>query len=212
LSTTWTADQIVALAPGRQRGADGQGLAAPRKWVTLGAARPRWGECQGSGAQPYRTAIDLSGPAFKCTCPSRKLPCKHSLGLFLMLGRATRRLQADRTAAWGGRLVAGPSAGRSLLRRSTPAQERRAGRSSSASAAWPPAARPGSLAQGWRARRLRRCKASPRRFWEGQAARLVDAQAPVCPAVRRWPPRLLRAKVEPSGCTPDSRLYLLLQA
>src|SRR4029078_8048728 len=29
--------------------------------------------------------IDLSEPAFHCTCPSHKFPCKHGLGLFLLL-------------------------------------------------------------------------------------------------------------------------------
>jgi uncharacterized Zn finger protein len=26
-------------------------------------------------------SVDLSGPAFRCTCPSRKFPCKHGLAL-----------------------------------------------------------------------------------------------------------------------------------
>src|SRR5207302_318551 len=43
-----------------------------------------WGEHQGSAREPYRVAIDLSGPAFNCSCPSRKVPCKHALGLFLV--------------------------------------------------------------------------------------------------------------------------------
>ena len=33
---------------------------------------------------PYRTVADLAGPASKCTCPSRKFPCKHALGLMLV--------------------------------------------------------------------------------------------------------------------------------
>ena len=40
---------------------------------------------QGSAASPYQTGIDLSEPAFQCTCPSHKFPCKHGLGLFLLL-------------------------------------------------------------------------------------------------------------------------------
>lgn len=39
----------------------------------------------GSGKEPYRTQADLNGPAFQCSCPSRKFPCKHSLGLLLLL-------------------------------------------------------------------------------------------------------------------------------
>ncbi len=29
------------------------------------------GLCQGSGKNPYQTQIDLIGPAFRCSCPSR---------------------------------------------------------------------------------------------------------------------------------------------
>lgn len=35
--------------------------------------------------QPFAVAVDLQGPAFKCNCPSRKFPCKHALGLLLLL-------------------------------------------------------------------------------------------------------------------------------
>ncbi|TJV75122.1 MAG: SWIM zinc finger family protein, partial [Mesorhizobium sp.] len=40
-----------------------------------------WGECQGSGSNPYRVAFDTRDHGYKCTCPSRKFPCKHILGL-----------------------------------------------------------------------------------------------------------------------------------
>jgi hypothetical protein len=43
-----------------------------------------WGLCKGSGGKPYQTAVDVDGPAFRCTCPSRKFPCKHALGLLLL--------------------------------------------------------------------------------------------------------------------------------
>ncbi len=61
-------------------------LAARRSWALTGAADPGlvWGECLGSAAAPYRTAADLSGPAFRCSCPSRKSPCKHALALLLL--------------------------------------------------------------------------------------------------------------------------------
>lgn len=44
-------------------------------------------ECQGSGKQPYEVSIDLADsaqPTFRCSCPSRKFPCKHGLGLLLL--------------------------------------------------------------------------------------------------------------------------------
>ncbi len=57
----------------------------------------------GSGAKPYRTYIDLSGPAYRCTCPSRKFPCKHVLGLLLLWSDGTVPAAAglpDRVAEW----------------------------------------------------------------------------------------------------------------
>src|SRR3569832_652581 len=82
---TWTSDRIIALAPDASAAKSGRELANLRKWVTLGLNEQAiWGECQGSGAKQYQTLIDLSEPSFKCSCPSRKFPCKHSLGLFLL--------------------------------------------------------------------------------------------------------------------------------
>src|SRR6185312_11328290 len=40
-----------------------------------------WGLCRGSGAHSYQVCVDLTGPAYRCSCPSRKVPCKHALGL-----------------------------------------------------------------------------------------------------------------------------------
>lgn len=82
----YSADQIIALAPDAASAKAGRSLATPSKWQNVGQnERALWGECQGSGAKPYQTVIDLNEPAFKCSCPSRKFPCKHSLGLFLLV-------------------------------------------------------------------------------------------------------------------------------
>jgi hypothetical protein len=40
-----------------------------------------WGECQGSGAAPYRVCAHTGDLGYKCSCPSRKFPCKHALAL-----------------------------------------------------------------------------------------------------------------------------------
>ncbi|OAS17801.1 hypothetical protein [Paenibacillus oryzisoli] len=43
-----------------------------------------FGECKGSGKDPYRCSVDLAkegNPVFRCSCPSRQFPCKHNLGL-----------------------------------------------------------------------------------------------------------------------------------
>lgn len=81
----WTIEQILALAPDPNTAKRGQGLATNRKWLSLETdGRAVWGYCKSSGTAHYETAVDLKGPAFKCTCPSRKFPCKHAIGLLLL--------------------------------------------------------------------------------------------------------------------------------
>src|SRR5687768_17153255 len=85
-SMNYSPEQIIALAPDAASAKAGRNLATAAKWQNVGRdERALWGECQGSGAKPYQTVIDLSEPAFKCSCPSRKFPCKHALGLFLLV-------------------------------------------------------------------------------------------------------------------------------
>jgi hypothetical protein len=101
MSQTWTAEQILALAPDEASAKAGRGLAGPRKWVSTGRdARAVWGECQGSGSTPYQTQIDLSEPAFRCSCPSRKFPCKHGLGLFLLFAADPASVPEAAPPAW----------------------------------------------------------------------------------------------------------------
>jgi hypothetical protein len=81
-----TQEQVLALAPDQPAAAAAQELANPAKWPTCGVDETAvWGEAKGSGSRPYQTAVDLRNIAYKCTCPSRKLPCKHALGLLLRL-------------------------------------------------------------------------------------------------------------------------------
>ncbi|MEL6863013.1 MAG: SWIM zinc finger family protein [Bacteroidota bacterium] len=81
----WTPDQVKQLAPDTATAQKGQDLASTRYWRGLsGNQHALWGECKGSGSRYYSVQIDLHRPAFKCNCPSRKRPCKHALGLFLM--------------------------------------------------------------------------------------------------------------------------------
>ncbi|MEZ4826151.1 MAG: SWIM zinc finger family protein [Bacteroidia bacterium] len=78
-------EQILKLAPDESSKKAGQQLAVSAKWVVKCMhEKALWGECQGSGSTPYKTIIDLQNLAFKCSCPSRKFPCKHGLGLFLL--------------------------------------------------------------------------------------------------------------------------------
>ncbi|MER7614247.1 SWIM zinc finger family protein, partial [Nonomuraea wenchangensis] len=81
----WSRDQVLALAPDAASGKAAQGVASPGKWQVRGVAGVLlYGACSGSGAEPYLACVDLSGPAYRCTCPSRKFPCKHALGLLLL--------------------------------------------------------------------------------------------------------------------------------
>src|SRR5215510_15091995 len=104
----WTVDQILALAPDTQSAKAGSSLATLRKWDRLGRnSQAVWGECQGSGQKPYQTAIDLNEPAFKCSCPSRKFPCKHGLGLFLLIANQPATVSNVTTApAWAAEWLA----------------------------------------------------------------------------------------------------------
>jgi SWIM zinc finger len=82
----WDRARVLALAPDASSLRAAQPLASSRSWPATGAAEggALWGECLGSAPTPYRTAVDLSGPAYRCSCPSRKFPCKHALALLLL--------------------------------------------------------------------------------------------------------------------------------
>ncbi|MCP2354505.1 hypothetical protein HD597_001525 [Nonomuraea thailandensis] len=85
MTERWSRDQVLALAPDASSQKAAQGVAAAGKWSLRGTTgRVLYGECKGSGARPYLAAVDLSEPAYRCSCPSRKFPCKHALGLLLL--------------------------------------------------------------------------------------------------------------------------------
>lgn len=81
----WTEQQVLSFAPNANAAKRGQGLATTRKWNDLSSnGWAIWGLCQSSGKNPYKTIVDLNGPAFKCSCPSRQFPCKHGVALLLL--------------------------------------------------------------------------------------------------------------------------------
>jgi hypothetical protein len=80
-------DSVVAMAPDQSSLEAARKLLKPARWpvrATDGAGLA-WGECQGSGSAPYRIAVDIADQGYKCTCPSRKFPCKHTLALLWQL-------------------------------------------------------------------------------------------------------------------------------
>lgn len=98
----YSEQQIIDLAPDSASAKAGIGLANASKWVKL-CSNPVavWGDCQGSGQNPYQTQIDLSNLAFKCTCPSRKFPCKHGLGLLLLYAKKSELFSQEATLPTG---------------------------------------------------------------------------------------------------------------
>ncbi len=81
----WTVERVAGLAPDAASAQAGRAQAVAAKWSGTGAsAEAVWGACQGSGKKPYQTCVELAGPAYRCTCPSRKFPCKHALGVLLL--------------------------------------------------------------------------------------------------------------------------------
>lgn len=80
-----TLERIEALAPDQASLGAARKLLKPSSWPTLAEGDGLiWGECQGSGATPYRVVVSEEDAGYKCTCPSRKFPCKHSLALMWM--------------------------------------------------------------------------------------------------------------------------------
>ncbi len=197
----WTEDQVRALAP------DASSLAAARKlagrWRETGAAGSAvWGLCQGSGAKPYQTIVDLAGPAYKCSCPSRKFPCKHALSLLLSWSGgavAAQESPADFAAEWLAGRAAKAAAPPKAKATSTPSQATVEQRRARVSAGL-------TELEVWLTDQIRTGLAQTDRSfaaYESIAARMVDAQAPAVAATLRrlpaavlttehWPELLLR--------------------
>lgn len=184
---TFTTEQILALAPDASSAKSGQGLANARHWVTLGNDdKAVWGECQGSGSKPYQTQIDLSEVAFKCSCPSRKFPCKHGLGLLLLFANQSQQFKDQTQPSWVSDWLDSRS------KRAEQKAERVAKQSEEISdpqaQAKRAASREAKVAAGvrelelWLHDLIRNGLAAPQiqshKFWETPTKRMVDAQAP----------------------------------
>ncbi len=202
-SMQWQREQIVALAPDQASIKAAQGLALQRKWPTLGRdAVALWGECQGSGKTPYQTAIDLDGPAFHCSCPSRKFPCKHGLALFLLYHQSSDLFADQAQPDWVQRWLDGRAkrkqaeAAKTGATSSSPAADMPSLEAPNASAALvdPKAAARRATARTekvdrgiveltiWLKDLVRagfvEAQSRPYADWQQMAARLIDAQAP----------------------------------
>jgi len=182
-----TMEGVLALAPDDSSAKAARGLTAPAKWPALGAdERAAWGECQGSGSKPYQTQVDFNGPAFRCSCPSRKFPCKHGLALLLMRAHDPTLFKANEAPAWVNEWLAS---------RGEKAQKKEQRQAEKAAAPVDPQAAEKREAQRWAridgaaeelqrwlsdqlARGLGSLNPELLRGWHTMAARMVDAQAP----------------------------------
>ncbi|MEV7736657.1 SWIM zinc finger family protein [Streptomyces sp. NPDC088921] len=212
----WTADQVLALAPDTASRKAGSKLGAAGPWSEAGSSDEGtvWGLCKGSGSKPYQTVIDIAdaaGPAYKCSCPSRKFPCKHALGLLLLWAGGDGAVPPGPPPDWAEQWIEG---------RRQRAQEKRTADAagSAAGSGDPEAARRRAERRAVRitagATELEQRLADLLRgglagaeqagygMWEETAARMVDAQAPGLAARVRelgaipssgpgWPVRLL---------------------
>ena len=82
-----TEEQILALALNSTAVSNGKKISKSGSFVRLAHSEDDtfyFGECKGSGKSNYSVSVDFIEPlipVFRCSCPSRQFPCKHSLGL-----------------------------------------------------------------------------------------------------------------------------------
>src|SRR6187551_1921754 len=92
---------IEAAAPNSEAAKNGRGLVLKGKYVRLYQSADGsliFGHCQRSGKQPYLCSADFAvplAPVYRCTCPSRQFPCKHSLGLLYALADGKKFTASD---------------------------------------------------------------------------------------------------------------------
>jgi hypothetical protein len=189
MGSSLSREQVLDLAPDTASIKAANKLLSDGKWPLLGADdQVLWGLCQGSGTRAYQTQIDLNGLVSRCSCPSRKFPCKHSLALMLLYSQnnprfteyqnrpdwvnewlSARRMRAEKKAAKAKRTSADPQA-------VAAAAAKRAQRR------WKRIAEGVTELQRWLTDCYQRGFANldftQRQQWEDMIARSVDAQAP----------------------------------
>ena len=189
----WDLQRAAPLAPDPRAFTVGRKLASLTRWKQVATdEHSLWGEFKGSGSTPYQVQIDLlrlnAGHfSFKCTCPSRKQPCKHALGLLVLAIEAhdgiPRADAPDRVKVW---LDSVAQRARKILARqkkrdnntisdSTQGEATRQKRLSTIQSGMADLERwlRGIVHGGLGDPALRNYS-----FWEDRAARMIDAQAP----------------------------------
>ncbi|HVW33441.1 MAG TPA: SWIM zinc finger family protein [Acidimicrobiia bacterium] len=199
----WTVDDVLALAPDGASAGAARRLSLSPVWSQAGSSGSLvWGRCQGSAREPYQVTVDLIEPSFRCTCPSRKHPCKHGLALLLLWAEGDGSVaEEDRPAGFAAEWVQ-----RVAAARGAPGTAAAGGRDREVdpeAAAKRLAQRVETMSAGldeferWLFDLVRQGLASARHqpfsFWDDAAARLVDAQMPGLAERVRALPALLYA-------------------
>lgn len=226
MSNHWSQEYINTLAPDSGSLKNGRALATVSKWQTLGQKEGiLWGEIKGSGSKPYQTCIEQATPSFKCSCPSRKFPCKHGLGLAFIYAIQQDALKDSDYPDWveewlnkrqqttqrkAEKAVEKPVDEATLKKRELAQQKRLAARDDKVSTGV-------AELQVWLYDRMRQGlaqAATDYQLWQTMAKRLIDAQAPAlaqrlqyCQSIRfqstNWQEKLLQEV---------AKLHLLLSA
>lgn len=179
-----TLEQIHELAPDSSSVAAGKKLMALKNWPELGRSETAlWGKCQGS--KVYQVRVDRVNLGYNCNCPSRKFPCKHVLGLLMLAASSPDALVTTDAPEWVEDWLSKRQAreAKQAARADEPekpvdekAQQKRAARREARVNdgvarldLWL-----NDLVRGG----LAGVEAKSHSFWDEQARRLVDAQAP----------------------------------
>ena len=185
----WDRERVLALAPDAPSQRTAQSLASGRAWPATGAGTGAlWGECRGSATAPYRAVVDLSGPAYRCTCPSRKFPCKHVLALLLLWAEGAVPEDAAGPPGWAAGWLTARAANASHAPAGEPEDPQATALKDPKAAARRAQQREIRVASGlaeldrWLCDQARQGLAASQQagygHWDDIAARMVDAQAP----------------------------------
>lgn len=169
----------------------GKDLATAKKWLSLSFDdRAIWGECQGSGKLPYQTIIDTQNLAYKCSCPSRKFPCKHGLGLALLYARQVGSFSKATAPDWVQDWISkrDSSQQKKVERAAEIENDPEKAEKAAKIAAKTAEKRENNVANGiadirlwlndWMRTGILSAPEKDMNYWQSQAARMIDAQAP----------------------------------
>ncbi|ROO88944.1 SWIM zinc finger protein [Actinocorallia herbida] len=178
----WGRERVLALAPDAASRKAADALAGRSEGASGSDGALVWAEGR------YATAVELAGPAFRCSCPSRKIPCKHALGLLLRWSDgAVPETGAQARPAWAEEWVAARrerAAARVIAAEEAAAEPNAPGAASESATARRRAERVddgvaefGRWLRDQVSRGLAGAERAPYSLWDEAARRLVDAQA-----------------------------------